>query len=169
MTTWPDVPDFGGLLRPHLDKVPVSALPTFLAALERSAAARYRSWASEAPEYSDELSACAEREDEIAALVTELFPLSDEDEAAVAQALPDAVAVYYETFDRFTFAEQLYVQSEAELQGAGAWNGIAAQTDDAEATEILARCAALEEESSRAVKRLLPTLTTGEGASAGEQ
>ena len=40
MTTWPDVPDFGGLLRPHLDKVPASALPTFLAALERSAAAR---------------------------------------------------------------------------------------------------------------------------------
>lgn len=155
MTTWPDVPEFGALLRPQIESVPPTALPAFLAGLERSAADRYRSWAAEAPDHAAELLACADREDEIADLVTGLFPVSAEDETAVARALPTAVEVYYEVFAPYGVIEQLYLQSEAELQGAEAWSGIAAQVDDDSATAILARCSSLETESSEVVKDLL--------------
>jgi hypothetical protein len=160
MTTWPEVPQFGALLRPHIESVPAAARPAFLAGLERSAAARYRTWAADAPEHADELLACASREDEIADLVIELFPISADDAATVSQELPAAVTLYYEVFAPYSLAEQLYLQSEAELQGAQAWIAIAGQIDDETATGVLARCTSLERESSRVVKDLLDQLGT---------
>jgi hypothetical protein len=155
MTTWPEVPQFGALLRSHIEGVPPTARPALLAGLERSAAARYRSWAADAPEHAAELLACAAREDEIADLVTDLFPLSPDDGAAVAIALPAAVSLYYDVFAPYSLVEQLYLQSEAELQGAQAWIATAGQIDDEAATDVLARCTSLERESSRVVKDLL--------------
>jgi hypothetical protein len=155
VTTWPDVPQFGALLRSHIDSVPASARPAFLAGLERSAAARYRTWAEAAPEHAEALLGCADREDEIATLVAELFPLPADDQAAVNDALPAAVQVYYDVFAPYTVMEQLYLQSEAELQGAQAWVGMASQIEDDRAREVLAHCTALEEESSVVVKDLL--------------
>ncbi len=73
---------------------------------------------------------CAAREDEIAELVAALFPLDAEMQQAVDDALPAAVAVYYEVFAPYDVLDQLYLQSEAELQGAQAWVGIAAGIDD---------------------------------------
>ncbi len=129
----PDVPLFGELLRPHIDSVPAVARPAFLSGLERSAAARYRAWALDDPGHADELLGCAAREDEIADLVAELFPVSDGDRAAVDDALPAAVALYYDVFAPYSLTDQLYLQSEAELQGAQAWVNIAGQIDDPEA------------------------------------
>jgi len=155
MPNWPEVPQFGALLRSHIGGVPDAARPAFLAGLERSAAARYRAWADAAPERAEELLGCADREDEIARLVAELFPVSDEDQAAIDEALPAAVAVYYEVFAPFSLDEQLYLQSEAELQGALAWVHLAERIDVPGAGEVLARCTELERESSRVVRSLL--------------
>jgi hypothetical protein len=158
MSTWPEVPQFGALLRSHISSVPATARPAFLSGLERSAAQRYREWAAAAPDHAEALLGCAAREDEIADLVAELFPIAPDDQAAVDEALPDAVAVYYDVFAPFTVAEQLYLQSEAELQGAMAWVGMAEQIDDPAVIAVLDRCTALERESSVVVKDLLATM-----------
>jgi hypothetical protein len=155
MPAHPDVPQFGELLRPHISSVPAGARPAFLSGLERSAAARYRAWAVDDPGHADELLACAAREDEIADLVAGLFPISDEDRAAVDEALPAAVALYYDVFEPYGLNEQLYLQSEAELQGAQAWVGLATQVTDPQARAVLARCTELEQESSRVVRAVL--------------
>lgn len=166
----PEVPQFGALLRSHITSVPDAARPAFLAGLERSAAARYRTWAEAAPAHADDLLACAQREDEIAALVAGLFPISPADQAAVDAALPAAVAVYYEVFAPYSVEEQLYLQSEAELQGAQAWVQMSETVTDPAARDTLARCTTLEQESAHAVKDLLanwqaratrPTIDTG--------
>jgi hypothetical protein len=159
MSTWPEVPQFGALLRSHISRVPAAARPAVLSGLERSAAQRYRDWADTAPEHAEALLGCAAREDEIADLVAELFPISPQDQAAVDEALPAAVAVYYDVFAPFTVAEQLYLQSEAELQGAMAWVGMAEQLDDPATIAVLERCTALERESSVVVKDLLASVT----------
>jgi hypothetical protein len=158
MSTWPEVPQFGALLRSHISSVPAAARPAFLSGLERSAAQRYREWAVAAPEHAGALLGCAAREDEIADLVADLFPISVEDRTAVDEVLPAAVAVYYEVFAPYTVAEQLYLQSEAELQGAMAWVGMADQIDDPAVIAVLDRCTALERESSVVVKDLLATM-----------
>ena len=155
MPTLPTVPQFGALLRQHIASVPDAARPAFLSGLERSAAARYRSWAEAAPEHADVLLECAAREDQIADLVAGLFPVEPEVQQAVDDALPAAVAVYYDVFAPSGVLDQLDLQSEAELQGAQAWVGIAATVDDPTTREVLARCTALEQESAAAVKTLL--------------
>jgi len=155
MSTLPTVPQFGALLRSHIESVPEAARPAFLSGLERSAAARYRQWAEAAPEYGEVLLQCAAREDEIAELVAGLFPVSPEVQQAVDEALPAAVALYYEVFAPYDVLDQLYLQSEAELQGAQAWVGIAAGIDHEAARDTLARCTALEQQSAAAVKELL--------------
>lgn len=155
MPTLPVVPQFGALLRSHIASVPDAARPAFLSGLERSAAARYREWADATPEHAEVLLECAAREDEIAELVAALFPIEPDMQQAVDHALPEAVALYYEVFAPYSVLDQLYLQSEAELQGAQAWVGIAAATDDPAAREVLARCTALETESAEAVKELL--------------
>lgn len=158
MSTLPTVPQFGALLRSHIASVPDAARPAFLSGLERSAAARYREWADATPEHSAVLLDCAAREDEIAELVAGLFPLDAEMQQAVDDALPAAVAVYYEVFAPYDVLDQLYLQSEAELQGAQAWVGIAAGIDDDATRDVLARCTALEQQSAAAVKDLLATV-----------
>ena len=70
-------------------------------------------------------------------------------------ALPAAIKTYYEVFSQHSTLHQLYLQSEAELQGSQAWVGIASQTEDEATREILARCTALEIENSQALKSLL--------------
>ena len=58
-------------------------------------------------------------------------------------------------FAPYDVMEQLYLQSEAELQGAQAWVQMAEAIDDPATCEVLARCTALEQESSQVVKELL--------------
>jgi hypothetical protein len=160
MTRRPEVPSFGALLAPVIAPLPPEATPALLSGLERAAAGRYRTWAEALPAHAETLRACAAREDEIAERVRGLFPIDRATQEAVDKALPEAVALYHRTFDPHPVEDQLYLQSEAELQGAQAWQGIAAGAADASVRETLARCAALEEESSRAVKKLLASLET---------
>ena len=158
MSELPDVPQFGALLRPHIQSVPPEAQPAFLAGLERSAAARYRTWAEQLPDHATALLDCAAREDRIADIVTALFPVSDDAQAQIDGALPAAVALYYDVFAPFTPTEQLYLQSEAEIQGSQAWVRLAEGIDDVTVTEALRECTELELESSVVVKEILAAL-----------
>lgn len=159
MSEWPEVPQFGALLSEHIGSVPNAARPAFLSGLERSAARRYRAWAEEIPQFADELIGCADSEDEIARLIAEQFPVSPELQAQVDAALPAAIQVYYDVFAPHPPMHQLYLQSEAELQGAMAWVHMSDGIDDAETLEILERCTDLERQSSVVVKRLLDGAT----------
>lgn len=157
----PETPQFGELLAPYIGSVPDEARPTFLAGLERSAAERYRRWAEVVPDHSATLLECARREDEIADLVSELFPVDEALQRRIDDALPAAVDLYYEVFDPHPPLHQLHLQSEAELQGAMAWVHLADRLPDgpdADAARIvLARCTELERASSADVKALLTT------------
>jgi hypothetical protein len=160
VTNRPEVPEFGRLLREHIQSVPAEAQPAFLAGLERSAAERYRQWADALPEWQREMLDCARREDEIATIVSDLFPVSDEHQRVIDEALPGAVDVYYEVFEPFSAHDQLYLQSEAEIQGSMAWVRLAENIDNEQLSTALARCTELELESSRAVKALLEEPST---------
>ncbi len=152
----PDVPQFGALLRTHIQSVPAEAQPAFLAGLERSAAQRYRDWADALPQWSEVLQRCARREDEIADIISARFPVSDEQQAQIDETLPGAIALYYDVFAPYSPEDQVYLQSEAEIQGSEAWVRLAdAGINDRATLADLERCTALELESSRAVKVLL--------------
>lgn len=156
MVDRPDVPQFGALLRDHIQSVPVEAQPAFLAGLERSAAQRYRDWVEELPAWSNVLNSCARREDEIADIISARFPVSSEHQAQIDSALPAAVKLYYDVFAPYSPEDQVYLQSEAEIQGSQAWVRMAdGGITDSDTLTDLARCTELELESSRAVKGLL--------------
>ena len=84
--------------------------------------------------------------------------MSAELQAEIDASLPAAIELYYDVFAPHDTMDQLYLQSEAELQGAMAWVHMAAATDDPNAVEILERCTALERESSIVVQQLLDTV-----------
>ena len=112
------------------------------------------------PQHADALLGCAEREDEIADIVSGLFPVSAEHRARIDEVLPSAVELYYEIFSPYTPIEQLYLQSEAEIQGSQAWVGLSQRLGDAASDHVhaeLSRCTELELASSRVVKDLLDT------------
>lgn len=156
MADRPDVPQFGALLREHIQSIPPEAQPAFLAGLERSAAQRYRDWAELLPEWVDVLTDCARREDQIADIISTRFPASREHQAMIDATLPAAVGLYYDVFEPFDSIDQVYLQSEAEIQGSQAWVRMGdAGITDPDTLVDLARCTELELESSRAVKRLL--------------
>jgi len=105
----------------HLSGVPQDAYPYLRSQLERTAAERYRGWADEVPEHRSGIMECSAREDEIADRVEAMFPPSDAHRELVSGIIPKAKETYYAAFDGFTPVEQMYIQSKAERQGAGAW------------------------------------------------
>lgn len=153
MTT--DSPNFGLLLAPVLGRVDAAARPRFLALLERTAADRYRHWASHLPNDEAVLLECAAREDEIADRIEAAFAIDDATLSELRALLPEARDLYYAAFDGFSVHEQIRMQSDAELQGANAWRSVAASVTDPKVLAELARCSELEETSSRAAKELL--------------
>jgi hypothetical protein len=150
MTT--ETPNFGLLLAPILSQVDAASRPRFLALLERTAADRYRKWASELPDHAPALLECAGREDEIADRIESAFSIDAAKLDELEALLPAARDIYYAAFEGMEVHEQIRVQSDAELQGAHAWRSIAAGVTDAAVLAELARCSELEEMSSIAAK-----------------
>ena len=148
-------PNFGALLAPILTRVDAVARPRFLALLERTAADRYRLWASQLPVHADVLLACAAREDEIADRVEAVFAIDDETHDELRALLPEARDLYYAVFDGRDIRDQIRMQADAELQGANAWRSIASRISDPVILSELARCSELEEASSRAICEFL--------------
>ena len=150
-----ETPNFGLLLAPVLSRVEDAARPRFLALLERTAADRYRRWASELPEQADVLLECAKREDEIADRVEAIFPIAAEKLLELQALLPQARDIYYAAFDGLNVVDQILIQADAELQGANAWRSVASRLSDPTMLAELATCSELEEASSRAVRAQL--------------
>lgn len=150
------IPNFGELLAEHLSAVPPEAYPYLLSQLERTAAQRYRGWAQDVPDHEAGLSACADREDEIADRVEALFPPTDAHRDLVGTIIPKAKATYYAAFEPYTPVEQMTIQANAERQGANAWQNLkAAYPQHAEQLDELSR---IELESADYLDTLLPTL-----------
>jgi len=158
MSSLPEVPQFGALLREHIQSVPVEAQPAFLAGLERSAAERYRGWAEQFPEHARQLLECAASEDRIADIVSGLFPVTEAARAEIDAALPEAIATYYEVFAPYSPRDQLYLQSEAEIQGSQAWVRISAGISDESTLASLRECTELELQSSVTAKVVVESL-----------
>ena len=151
------IPNFGQLLAPFIGKVPATAMPRFLALLERGAAARYREWATMLPQHADVLGVCAAAEDEIADRVEAVFVLDESLRAELEAPLPDAKRTYYDVFSGMDVWDQLRVQANAERQGAQAWRTIGQQIEDESVLTALARCSALEEASADRLDDLIAT------------
>ncbi len=150
------IPNFGEILAEHLSGVSEAAFPYLLSQLERTAAARYRTWAEQVPAHADGLMACAAREDEIAERVEFLFPPTDEGRAEVAAMIPAAKDAYYAVFNEYTPVEQMTIQANAERQGAGAWQNLkAAYPEQPDALDELSN---IELMSADYLDELLPTL-----------
>ena len=125
-----EIPNFGEVLASHLTGVPPDALPYLLSQLERTAAARYREWASQIPSQAEGLLECAASEDEIAKRAEAMFPVSPEHRASVDEILPAAKAAYYKVFEGYEPIDQMTIQANAERQGASAWQGLKAAHPD---------------------------------------
>ena len=151
-----EIPNFGELLAEHLSGVPQEAFPYLLSQLERTAAERYRGWADEVPDHRDGIMDCSAREDEIADRVEAMFPPTDEHRELVAGIIPKAKETYYKAFEGFTPVEQMYIQSKAERQGAGAWQILKDVYPDR--SEELDEVSAIEIASADYLDVLLPTL-----------
>ena len=150
------IPEFGRLLAPVLSDLAPTDRPAFLARLERIAAGRYRQWATEAPQWSEVLLACAAAEDEIADRVMDCFPVDDATAASLDSRLPLATELYQSAFASLPVHEQLRIQAAAELQGANAWRSVSTLPGlSAHILSQLARCSELEERSSASVSDLL--------------
>jgi hypothetical protein len=149
------IPDFGSLLGEFIGKVPAGTMPRFLALLERTAADRYRGWATALPEHADVLLQCAADEDEIADRIEAAFALDPALRDALEAPLPDAKQTYYDAFSPYDVWDQLRMQANAERQGARAWRNIAARHPDPAVVEVLHSCSVLEEASADAVDALI--------------
>ena len=150
------IPEFGRLLAPVLSGLTPTDRPAFLARLERIASGRYRQWATEAPEWSEVLLACAAAEDEIADRVMACFPVDEATAASLDSRLPLAAELYQSAFSSLPVHEQLRIQAAAELQGANAWRSVSTIPGlSAHVLSELAHCSELEEQSSASVTDLL--------------
>jgi len=148
-----ELPNFAEVLGPHLNGVSPAAYPYLLSQLERTAAARYRGWASEVREHRDGLLACAAREDEIADRVEAMFPPTEQQREEVQALLPAAKDAYYAVFQGYSAWEQMTIQADAERQGANAWQNL--KQAYAERSDELDRLSAIEIESATYLEHLL--------------
>ncbi len=149
-------PNIAEILGPILQRVPAEHRPLLLAIAERRAAARYRDWASGSTDegHRARLRACADREEEIARRVEDLYP-----EAAVLQRgmfadHPDLEEVNRTIFAGRPLPEQFRTQAEGERLGAATWRAIAEHAS-AEARRTFLACAELEEASAAVLESIL--------------
>jgi len=157
-----EIPNFPMLLMEPLISVPEESRVGFLARLERSAADRYREWASESDELAEGLFACADREDEIADRAEKLMPVRPEHEAIVTEALAKARTLYAGAFEGHPLHDKIVIQAHAERQGSLAWIGFASQTDDEAMKQEFLTLAGLEVASAEHIDDALGVKTSGE-------
>jgi hypothetical protein len=158
MITMPSItaPDFGELLAGYIGAVPESAVPAFLARLERTAAERYRMWAEALPEHAEGLLSCAAREDDIADRAEQIYPATEPEQiTAMDNAIGPAKAAYYQVFSDMTPVEQMTIQANAERQGAAAWRAMIPPESDEATQAKLEQMAKIEEASADYLDALL--------------
>ncbi len=151
------VPDIVTTLAPVLAATDPAHHPLLIAMLERWAADRYREWVDAHDDVATvtALTACVEREEEIAARVEALYPDAAEVQAALVEANPRLQDVLTGSFAWRPIDEQFKLQAEAERLGASTWRSFARAADDPAAVEVFNSCALLEEASAEVLEQLI--------------
>src|SRR5512147_1025829 len=115
-----DLPNVGEVLAKILQRVSREQQPLLIAYAERLAAERYRGWAREVGQADRRsgLSACADREEEIARRVEALHPEAAATQRAIVAGNPDLVAINQTLFAPYTLVQQFNLQAQGERLGA---------------------------------------------------
>ncbi len=154
------VPDIITTLAPVLEATDPSDHPLLIAMLERWAAERYREWADAVGDVGQAtaLTACAEREEEIATRVESLYSDAAEVQDRLAAANPLLKGALGGSFTWRPIDEQWTLQAEAERIGAGTWRAFARRAEkagDEDAVGVFEQCALMEEASAEVLENFL--------------
>ena len=162
MTSKLPFPSLAVSLAPLLQRIPVEQQPLFIAAAERLAAERYRSWAESAtsPDAKSALLACADRENQIARLVESVYPNVATIQREMLVHIPDLVEAGRAYFAPYSTEEQFALQAQGERLGAATWRAFAKHASDEKAREVFLDCALLEEQSAEYLESIANGPTT---------
>lgn len=151
------IPNVAEILSQVLRNIETGRQPLLLAALERLAAERYRTWAGEHPDPSvrEGLLACADREEEIARRVESLDPNAFAIQDKLLSDHPELLDLNRTLFEGRPLKVQFAMQAEGEMAGAAAWRAYAAAASDSSAQELLQSCSPLEEANAAFLRGLL--------------
>ena len=151
------VPNIAEILGAVLRKIDPQLQPLLLAKLERLAAERYRTWASDNPDQSakDGLLACADREEEIARRVESLNPYASVLQDKLLSGNPELLELNRTLFKERPLKVQFAMQAAGERAGAAAWKAFAAGASDPSARELLQSCSPLEQANADFLQTLL--------------
>jgi predicted enzyme related to lactoylglutathione lyase len=155
------LPTIAERIAPLLQRLPEADRPLIVAAAERLAGARYRTWAERvtSPQQRASLLACAVREEEIATRVESLFPRAAERQRELLEANPEVAEINRSLFADRPLEQQFRIQAQGERAGAGLWRVLAARAQDERARETYAACALLEEASAELLEDLLAAMS----------
>jgi hypothetical protein len=152
-----NLPDVAAVVGPILQRVPWAHRPLLVAVAERLAAVRYRAWASEVgdPQRASRLSACADREEEIARRIESLYPDASSIQRDLVAKYPELDEVNRSIFAGRPLDDQFAIQARGERVGAATWRHFAERAETAAARDQFLLCADLEEESAACLESLL--------------
>lgn len=151
------IPNVAEMLGGVLKNVDPALRPLLLAKLERLAAARYQTWASEHPDQSviEGLLACADREEEIAKRVESLRPDASAIQDQLLSDHPELLELNRTLFEGRPLKVQFAMQAEGERAGAAVWRAYAVAASDPAVQKLLLSCSPLEEANADFLESLL--------------
>ena len=151
-----ELPDVRSVLAAVLARVPAERQPLLIAAAERLAAVRYRTWADDPALQSHRASllACAAREEDIATRIEALYPDAAALQAGLLRDHPDLERINRELFAGRPVRQQVAIQARGERLGAATWRAFARHAEAARAA-VLGACAGLEEDSALVLEAIL--------------
>ena len=152
-----NIPNITEILAGVLRSIEPKLQPLLLAKLERLAAQRYRTWASDYPDQSvkEGLLACADREEEIARRVESLEPNASAIQARLLSDHPELLDLNRTLFEGRPLKVQFAMQADGERAGAAAWKAYAAAASDPSVRELLQSCSPLEQANADFLQTLL--------------
>jgi hypothetical protein len=151
-----ELPDIAAVVAAALQGVAPDHQPLLVAAAERLAAQRYRSWASDPANraVASQLLACAAREEEIASRVEALYPGAAAIQGDLLRANPGLEQLNRTMFAGRPLTQQFTIQARGERAGAAFWRAVAQRQDRPDARQTLLRCTELEEESAAVLEAI---------------
>jgi len=151
------IPDVAEILAGVLRNIDPNLQPLLLAKLERLAAQRYRTWASDHPDPAakEGLLACADREEEIAGRVESLEPNASAIQVRLLSDHPELLDLNRTLFEGRPLKVQFAMQADGERAGAAAWKAYAAGASDPSVQKLLQSCSPLEQANADFLQTLL--------------
>lgn len=140
------IPNVAEILAGLLGTIDPKLQPFLLAKLERLAAERYRTWASQHDDQSirEGLLACADRETTIATRVESLDPNASAIQDKFVSDHPELLDLNRTLFAGKPLKVQFAIQAKGERAGAAVWSAFAAGASDPSVRELLQSCSPLE-------------------------